>query len=50
MMTRCTDFPAGCGSLAACFVRSGLRASNDLLSVLAAPGQTPHSMFALRRI
>lgn len=26
------------------------RTSNDLLSVLATPGQTPHPMFALRRI
>src|SRR5215471_13573432 len=26
------------------------KASNDLLSVLATPGQTPHPLFALRRI
>jgi len=32
------------------FARPGNKASNDLLSVLAAPGQTPHSMFALGRI
>jgi len=38
-----------CESLAACLVRPGRKTSNDLLSVLATPGQTPHPVFALRR-
>ena len=37
-------------SLAACFARSGPKASNDLLSVLATMGQTPHPVFAPRRL
>ena len=50
-MTRCIGFSADGASLAACLVRvRAHKASNDLLSVLATPGQTPHPLFALRRI
>jgi len=38
--------PAHCIVLAACLVRPGPEASNDLLSVLATLGQTPHPVFA----